>query len=124
MASKRRPQDSVPGLEAEAEFRALCKRLKVSGYNAMLRIGMGQATPWRWKNEGINPEPWRVNLLSLAVLELAEEAGSLDDAAREELKRLRAMGLAKPGPSIEAVENLRARLTEMEQRLKAKEVQI
>jgi hypothetical protein len=119
MVHKRAVEDSVNGVKAEKDFRRLCKKCKVPAYLAMKRIGMAQSTPHRWKNDKVNPEPWRVNLLTMAVLELAEQAGTIPPEQVAVLAVFRGAPPTRPLPRPAVIQRLRDRADQMEQELKA-----
>lgn len=77
--------------DAPAEqFRTLLKSCKVPAIRALKRAGMAASTPFRWEKEGQTPKPGQVERLLLAVLELAEAAGTLPVEHQKTLADMRA----------------------------------
>lgn len=103
------------------QFRTLLHACKVPAIRALKRAGMAASTPFRWEKEGKTPKAGQVERLRLAVLELAEEAGTLPAEHRAELADLRSKRDATQTPTEQQpcpqkiVQRIKSDLRELEQ---------
>ena len=103
------------------QFRTLLHDCKVPAIRALKRAGMAASTPFRWEKEGKTPKPGQVERLRLAVLELAETAGTLPVEHQAELAELRSQRDATPGAADhqacpkQIVQRIKSDLRELEQ---------
>lgn len=93
--------DQQLGVTAAAEVGRLLELCKVPALQACTKAGIYTTTIMRWRN-GSKPRRGQLDVMRLAILEVADAAGTLPDELRPVLAELREVAKLPAGASKQA----------------------
>lgn len=106
--------DQQTGQASAADVGSLLKICKVRELPACRRAGIATSTLLRWRR-GSKPNDGQVDVVRRAIMEVANEAGTLPDDLKPELERLRelvALPVVKERTLAARVDSLERAVTE------------